>query len=202
MLWCPAQTVTGGSVKYNRADQPTLKERVQYGWKVVGTIHSHCDFSAFHSGVDTDDEADFDGLHITLGHVNRNAFSMVSSAAINANRIGYDPSEVAEVVQTGSEDEQPKKHWKVATRQDKFFVPVLEEGSEAEQAEDLQLILDGWMPKVTSGWKGGNNGKKTKSGGSNSIGFQPYDWSDFDDSLWKQGGDRDEPVDKWWKNQP
>ena len=37
------------------------------GYIRLGTIHSHCDFSAFHSGVDDNDEANFDGLHITVG---------------------------------------------------------------------------------------------------------------------------------------
>ena len=37
------------------------------GWSVYGTIHSHCDFSAFHSSVDDADEENFEGLHITIG---------------------------------------------------------------------------------------------------------------------------------------
>lgn len=39
------------------------------GWALYGTIHSHCDFSAFHSRVDDADEKFFDGLHITIGNV-------------------------------------------------------------------------------------------------------------------------------------
>jgi hypothetical protein len=40
------------------------------GYRVMGTIHSHSNFSAFHSGVDDNDEENFDGLHITIGNVN------------------------------------------------------------------------------------------------------------------------------------
>lgn len=40
------------------------------GFTVFGTIHSHCNFSAFHSGVDDADETNFTGLHITIGNVN------------------------------------------------------------------------------------------------------------------------------------
>ena len=43
---------------------------VERGYILAGTIHSHCDFDAFHSGVDDSDESNFDGLHITIGHVN------------------------------------------------------------------------------------------------------------------------------------
>lgn len=39
------------------------------GYVLYGTIHSHCNFGAFHSGVDDNDEMEFDGLHITIGNV-------------------------------------------------------------------------------------------------------------------------------------
>lgn len=44
---------------------------VDEGYILFGTMHSHCDFSAFHSSVDDGDEFKFDGLHITLGHVDK-----------------------------------------------------------------------------------------------------------------------------------
>lgn len=40
------------------------------GYRLFGTIHSHCDFGAFHSSTDDADEIGFDGLHITIGKVN------------------------------------------------------------------------------------------------------------------------------------
>lgn len=40
-----------------------------YVGQIVGTIHSHCNFNAFHSGTDTHDADSHDGLHITIGHV-------------------------------------------------------------------------------------------------------------------------------------
>ncbi len=65
--WCyevPAQTVAHAAVSYDKA--PKKGE----GWVLAGTIHSHADFSAFHSGVDDRDEVFFDGVHITIGNVN------------------------------------------------------------------------------------------------------------------------------------
>lgn len=41
------------------------------GYELIGTIHSHCDFAAFHSGVDDADEINFDGLHITIGKLTK-----------------------------------------------------------------------------------------------------------------------------------
>lgn len=43
---------------------------INSGYVLYGTIHSHCNFSAFHSGTDDADETAFDGLHITIGNVN------------------------------------------------------------------------------------------------------------------------------------
>lgn len=58
----PTQTATGASTKY--AEAPRIES-----WQVVGTIHSHGSMSAFHSGVDDRDEECFDGVHVTVGHV-------------------------------------------------------------------------------------------------------------------------------------
>jgi hypothetical protein len=37
---------------------------------IFGTIHSHCDFSAYSSPMDKEDEKPMAGVHITVGHVN------------------------------------------------------------------------------------------------------------------------------------
>jgi hypothetical protein len=67
-LWhvaVPEQEVSAAGAKYKSiTDGPK-------GYDRIGTIHSHCDFSAFHSGVDDHDEESFDGLHITIGNVDK-----------------------------------------------------------------------------------------------------------------------------------
>ncbi|HYD93530.1 MAG TPA: Mov34/MPN/PAD-1 family protein [Candidatus Paceibacterota bacterium] len=60
----PKQDATGGSVHYNAA------ERLP-GYLCVGTMHSHCDMGAFHSGTDTHDETGHDGIHITIGRLGK-----------------------------------------------------------------------------------------------------------------------------------
>lgn len=62
-LLAPEQTVSGGGLKYE-PPKPTPKGLVQ-----VGTIHSHCEMSGFHSGTDQHDEQHDDGVHITIGKV-------------------------------------------------------------------------------------------------------------------------------------
>lgn len=44
-------------------------------WHPIGSVHHHCTASAFQSGTDRADEANKDGLHITLGHLDRDRYS-------------------------------------------------------------------------------------------------------------------------------
>jgi len=91
MLVCPDQHVTLASVSYDCSD------RVE-DYYLVGSIHSHCDFGAFHSGVDVGDEEFFDGLHITIGNVNQPYCTLASTIAVNNNRFPQNPSEVIDGV--------------------------------------------------------------------------------------------------------
>lgn len=73
----PKQTVGGASVDYKidenskfvTADSKQL-DAIPEGFVQMGSIHSHANMSAFHSGTDDKDEFHFDGLHITIGSFN------------------------------------------------------------------------------------------------------------------------------------
>jgi len=78
-MHCPEQQVSHAAVHYD------LDDRFE-NYQLVGTIHSHCDFGAFHSGTDIHDELDQDGVHITLGHVNTKYFSASGSLVVNGTR--------------------------------------------------------------------------------------------------------------------
>ena len=78
LLHCPYQTVGGASVSCNAS------ERFD-GYLLVGDIHSHNDFGAFHSGIDKDDERDMDGIHITMGHLDQPYFTISCSVVVNGN---------------------------------------------------------------------------------------------------------------------
>ena len=64
----PKQKVStsGLHVKY---EQDTVK--IPQGFSIFGTIHSHASIGAFHSGTDDKDEYCTDGLHITVGNVDK-----------------------------------------------------------------------------------------------------------------------------------
>ena len=66
-LFIPEQYVSHSSVNH-KLEPGAIKD----GYRAVGTIHSHCDFGAFHSGTDKHDMGKMPGLHITIGHVNTN----------------------------------------------------------------------------------------------------------------------------------
>ena len=57
----------------------------------VGSIHSHSNFTAFHSGVDVLDEEYTEGLHITIGDIDKDQFSIVASIVSNRKRFKVDP---------------------------------------------------------------------------------------------------------------
>jgi len=91
----PFQTVTGGSVNYERTG--SFK-----GCTLIGTIHSHPSFNAFHSATDQTDEEHFDGLHITVGYINANLFTISSSVVVNGHRIMHDPNSYIDNLQVVS----------------------------------------------------------------------------------------------------
>jgi len=85
----PHQKVSGAACDYNKAI--TID-----GMKMIGTIHSHANMSAFHSGTDDKDEEHFDGLHITVGNVSSDDVSITASIVANGHRFVVQPEEYVE----------------------------------------------------------------------------------------------------------
>lgn len=70
----PQEANTGMNAR--ELDTPeTATQRAQFsdaeGWLYFGTVHHHCSASAFQSGVDEANERNQDGLHITVGHMDK-----------------------------------------------------------------------------------------------------------------------------------
>lgn len=82
-------------------------EHIAVDHALVGTIHSHCDFSAFHSGTDDTDAAKHDGLHITIGHVNTDTPSYAAMISVN----GVDWNMKLEDVTDGTPPKTPHPAW-------------------------------------------------------------------------------------------
>jgi hypothetical protein len=184
-LWCPTQTVSYASVDYDRTDTVPASERNYMGndgpgWQMVGTIHSHCNFSAFHSGTDEFDESTFDGLHITLGHVDRKDFSMVSTISFSDKRTSYLPSDLVDGVVPAYEEDVTEKEGKglfttTTTRREIYFKLALtsEDWDAIHDWSDTELPI--WMAKVSKraifgGYSGKSSGVESSTGSSESIG--------------------------------
>jgi len=86
-LYVPTQSVGAASLSY------TVNAEDFKGKTLAGSIHSHADFGAFHSGGDSDDEMNFDGIHITIGNVN-SSLSFSCSIVVNGFRQMVDINDV------------------------------------------------------------------------------------------------------------
>jgi hypothetical protein len=95
-LFIPYQACTGVSVNsiYDPADIPL-------GWMVVGTMHSHCDMGAFHSGTDEADAKTFNGLHITVGTLSTEP-EFVAMMMVNKVDFHFDIEVVADISELDS----------------------------------------------------------------------------------------------------
>jgi len=130
-LYIPKQKVSGAAVDYT-IDNDEIKKDYP-GFRLVGTIHSHSDFGAFHSGTDIADEKHFDGIHITLGHVNEDYFTFTASTVIGKERDKLKPKAIVD----GISKVKHKKKTKVVKP-----TVVNEPVAVATVQEDLNLTFD------------------------------------------------------------
>ncbi len=149
-LHCPIQVVSYGGVNYD------LDDRFE-GYKLVGTIHSHCDFNAFHSGTDIGDEEHQDGLHITLGHVNNENFSASGSLVVNGTRFLVALENAALGVRAISHGGATASRWMSMETQNRYRVSLTE--------EEMKHVKKTWGTEIV-GWINDQVSKQGGFGGS------------------------------------
>jgi hypothetical protein len=225
-LWCPSQTVSHGSVNYDLKDQIDFKERTADQWQIVGTIHSHCDFSAFHSGIDIDDEEQFDGIHITLGHVNRTEISIASSFVIGKNRQTLEPvdciadlakafteSEPEPEVQEESEEDKYKPWWErkqtskfvYKHKPDIFYSLNCSKTDNKFIADFEKNLLDSWMQKVSKkevfqnhfGNAGWSDNTNTRTGWGGAPYFPDHRKNQLRDDIFRRDDEDNDFTGLW-----
>lgn len=159
-LHCPTQEVNGGHVDYKLSDQMiAAKAEMGDGWKIVGTIHSHCNFSAFHSGTDTHDEANQDGIHITLGHVPQKNFSCTSAVAVNGHRWNVPPANVVKGILNKTEEEADSRTFVSTHSSDDFYNLRLTAAEQGQlQTQYATQIENEWCKRVKAKNYGGHHG--------------------------------------------
>lgn len=75
---------------------------IRRGWQLVGSIHSHCNFSAFHSGTDTQDASSFNGLHITIGKVDSATPEYAAMVMVNGVQFDFEVETLADLSLVGT----------------------------------------------------------------------------------------------------
>jgi len=204
----PTQKVTAAACDYNRG--VTVE-----GFTMIGTIHSHANFSAFHSGVDDADEKTFDGLHITYGNVMSEEFSLSASIVANGSRFIVNPEDyMLGLSKTKDIDEEEVYYstrvYKVDPKTSKM---VLDEAASSKSAYSKRKLDKRYLFKVSaskrqfnpkwmnlvergtytynySGYYGGlYGGNRWQGHGSRWNGSRWNNWGGhYDGDLWKQAG--------------
>ncbi|MFW9871824.1 MAG: Mov34/MPN/PAD-1 family protein [Candidatus Thorarchaeota archaeon] len=195
----PYQKVTSTSIEYNRG--MTIE-----GWTMIGTIHSHAAMSAFHSGTDQGDEESMDGLHITIGNVSSEDFSISASIVVNGHRVIVDPEEYINGIKKVSEiDEETPYYSRQVYKYDKGKLVLNEEASKrfvynrrkfdkryrCLASPSKSICNPKWLSLVEKGtytysWKNRQNynygrfGQNYRGYGS---GFDPHAWHEHNRNL-------------------
>jgi hypothetical protein len=155
-LFVPYQRVSGASVK--SIFDPT---HIQRDWMVVGTMHSHCMMTAFHSGTDTNDANDMDGVHFTIGMVLNEKPQIVAMVSINKVQFHYrNPAEIADLDFNGAE---APLWWDNYVFPPSIAAPKEKpQGMQATTSDQWKEFLGitlyqkpaGYTPQPTTGWRG------------------------------------------------
>lgn len=77
-LVLPQRGYTGMTIKLidDHENRIPTYQRLGAGWDLMGTVHHHCQGSAFMSSVDRADEKGKEGLHITVGYVGKEKYDL------------------------------------------------------------------------------------------------------------------------------
>lgn len=74
--WYPPQITNGLAVEADDTADEYKEQRKAYPDLQFGTLHHHCTAGAFASGTDQKDEEDREGLHFTIGNLDKDQFSV------------------------------------------------------------------------------------------------------------------------------
>lgn len=143
------QVVTNTNIDYTKITLP--------GYIMLGTIHSHSNFGAFHSTVDQHDEKHFDGLHITVGNVDDEEPSITACIVINGSRFAVEPCDYIDGITLSENTSEEEKS--VAPKYDKTtMIKILSAGNALKKNKSIYKIAipteeryfdERWLDKVT-----------------------------------------------------
>ena len=87
-VWAfPQDSASSMTTKEVANDESRLQRAaIPEGYFPWGTVHHHCSMSAFQSGTDHADEVNVDGLHITIGNLDKEVYDLHARLYIKGNR--------------------------------------------------------------------------------------------------------------------
>lgn len=109
LAWAPPQRGCGMTVK-TVDDHPNWKQAEAFvGYVKVGTGHHHCKASAFQSGTDKNDEETGNGLHFTIGELDKEFLDVHARAVYNGNMVEVNTKECLGIVDWVEMDDKYRK---------------------------------------------------------------------------------------------
>lgn len=168
-LWVPPQFMNGMSVSADHECDEFKEQRARWdkNWVIGGTIHHHCETSAFASSTDDTDETDKDGFHLTMGHVDRDEVDLDARMLYDGNK--YD-IKASYIVESGV-DVQALRNMGVS---DALIAKVEDEALAKTDVSGVE-VPEEWMKNLKKktwhgggvvqlgGWRGKGLGKTSKT---------------------------------------
>lgn len=183
--WAFPQEASSGLSTTELPDNPMTKEQnavlqADPEWQLYGTVHHHCSAGAFQSGTDKDNERMQEGIHITVGHIDKDVHSIDARFYYKGCKFQPDLSEfwdVGDAVKTKRDE-----------LQDYFGIKLpLAQIAEAQMCQTCskdQKFPDQWQANlIEKVWPRANtndivyNGRPGFNGGSSFVddpGYQGY----------------------------
>lgn len=112
-IYIPEQETTEMSVKYEVKNLPS-------DTYLAGSIHSHPSFHAFQSSIDLDDEFSFDGIHVTLGHIDQEKIEIDERICLNGKVYTSETS----LMETTENVESFPKEWLKKVKEESYTIEM------------------------------------------------------------------------------
>ena len=137
--WAPPQKVIGMKVE----SSPNIKKykdqrnSIGPGYIPIGTIHHHCNGAAGQSGIDKADEANKEGIHITLGYMEQKLYDWHARVIFNEEYNGINPDDWIELPEWSQKIPEQYRHF---LKKDIFLSKYTE--------EELKSVPDIWFSNI------------------------------------------------------
>ena len=148
-------------------DKEWEAQRAQFkeseGWIYLGTVHHHCNMSAFQSGTDKTNETNQDGLHITVGKMDEARHDIHCRFYLHGNEFSPDMQDFWDIGEVARAITAPET-WDLNARWQMTCPPPAAVGFpdvwKANTKEEVKTGWQGWTGSAYSGIGGWRSDEK------------------------------------------